>query len=149
MALQERLAADLKEAMRAGDVRRREAIRMARAAIKNAEIAKGGPLSETELLAVIAKEVRQRKESIEEFRKGNRLDLVAKEEEELKVLQLYLPQQMTREEIREAAQRVIAEVGARGPSDIGKVMPRLMAELRGRADGREVNAMVSELLGKA
>lgn len=148
MTLQERLAEDLKQAMRAGDVRRRETIRMARAAVKNAEIAKRGPLTEDEVLAVLAKEVRQRKESIEEFRKGNRPDLVAKEEEELRTLEPYLPQQMSREEIREAAQSIIAAVGAQGPADIGKVMPRLMAELKGRADGREINAVVSELLGK-
>ena len=148
MALQEKLMEDLRDAMRASDVRRREAIRMLKAAIKYAEIAKGASLSEAEELGIVSREARQRKESIEEFRKGNRLDLVAKEEEELQVLQRYLSQQMTREEIGEVAQRVIADVGAQGPSDIGKVMPRLMAELRGKADGREVNAVVSELLGK-
>jgi len=117
------------------------------AAIKNAEIARQATLEDTDILGIIAKEVRQRQESIEAFRLGNRHDLVTQEEAELAVLNEYLPRQMTREEIIAEARRVIEEVGAQGPADKGKVMPKLIAQLRGRADGREINAVVTELLG--
>ena len=144
--LKQKLMDDLKQAMRGGDKVRRSVIRLAMAAIKNAEIARQATLGDTDILGIIAKEVRQRRESIEAFRLGNRPDLVAQEEAELAVLNEYLPQQMTREEIIVAARRVIEEVGAQGPGDKGKVMPKLIAELKGRADGREINAVVTELL---
>ena len=146
-SLKDRLINDLKQAMKGGDELRRSVLRLVLAAIKNAEIAKQAELEESEVLGVIAKEARQRQESLEAFRQGNRQDLVSQEEAALAVLQEYLPKQMSREEIVEAARRVIEEVGASGPRDKGKVMPRLIAELRGRADGREINAVVSELLG--
>ena len=98
------------------------------------------------ILGIIAKEARQHQESIESFKQGNRQDLVAKEEAELAILNEYLPQQMTREEIVAEARRVIGEVGAQGPGDKGKVMPRLIAQLKGKADGREINVVVTELL---
>ena len=132
--------------MRDKDKAKVSAIRLVIAAIKNAEIARQTTLDDTDILGIIAKEARQRHESIEAFRQGNRLDLVAQEEAELNVLQGYLPQQMSREEIIAEARRVIAEVGAQGPSDKGKVMPKLIAQLKGRADGREINAIVTELL---
>ncbi len=144
--LKQKLMDDLKQAMRGGDKVRRSVIRLVMAAIKNAEIARQTTLGDTDILGVIAKEVRQRRESIEAFRLGNRPDLVAQEEAELAILSEYLPQQMTREEIIVAARRVIDEVGAQGPGDKGKVMPKLIAELKGRADGREINAVVTELL---
>ena len=146
--LKQRLADDLKQAMRGGDTVKRSAIRLLMASIKNAEIARNAVLSDADILGVIAKEVRQRQESIESFKQGNRPDLVAKEEAEKAVLQGYLPQQMTREEIVAAARQVIGEVGAQGPGDKGKVMPKLIAQLKGRADGREINAVVTELLQK-
>jgi len=146
-SLKQKLSDDLKQAMRSGETLKRSAIRMLMAAIKNAEIARQSKLEDSDILGVIAKEARQRRESIEAFKQGNRQDLVDKEEAELAVLQGYLPQQMTRAEVVEAAQKVIAEVGAGDPGDKGKVMPRLMAQLRGRADGREINEVVSELLG--
>jgi len=145
-SLKQKLTDDLKQAMRSGDKAKRSAIRLLMAAISNAEIARQAALEETDVLGIIAKEVRQRHESIEAFKQGNRQDLVAQEEAELAVLQEYLPQQMTREEIVAAARRVIEEVGAGGPADKGKVMPKLIAQLKGRADGREINAVVSELL---
>jgi len=144
--LKQKLSDDLKQAMRDGDKVKRSVIRLVMAAIKNAEIARQATLNDTDILGVIAKEVRQRHESIEAFRQGNRQDLVAQEEAELAVLTEYLPQQMTREEIIAAARQVIAEVGAQEPSDKGKVMPKLIAQLKGRADGREINAVVTELL---
>ena len=145
--LKQKLTDDLKQAMRSRDTIRRSAIRLLMAAINNAEIARQATLEDADILGIIAKEVRQRHESIEAFKQGNRPDLVAQEEAELAVLQQYLPPQMTREEIVEAARRVIAEVGAEGPGDKGKVMPKLIPQLKGRADGREINAVVSELLG--
>ena len=146
MTLQEKLMADFKKAMKGGDRVRQSVISLVRAGIKNAEIAQQKTLDDVGVLAVIAKEAKQRRESIAEFKKGNRPDLVAKEEAELTILLEYLPQQMTREEIMAAARKVIAEVGARGPADKGKVMSRLVAELKGKAEGREINAVVTEML---
>ncbi len=144
--LKQKLSDDLKQAMRAGDKVRCLVIRSVMAAVKNAEIARQADLADGDILGVIAKEVRQRHESIDAFRQGNRQDLVAEEEAELAILQGYLPRQMTREEIIAEARRVIEEVGAQGPADKGKVMPKLIAQLKGRADGREINAVVTELL---
>jgi uncharacterized protein YqeY len=144
--LKQKLTGDLKQAMKGGDTLRRSAIRLLLASINNAEIAKHAKLDDADILGIIAKEVRQHQESIESFKQGNRQDLVAKEEAEMAVLREYLPQQITREEIVEAARQVIGEVGAQGPGDKGKVMPKLIAQLKGRADGREINAVVTELL---
>ena len=144
--LKQKLGGDLKQAIRSGDKVRRSVIRLVMAAAKNAEIARQAPLDDTALLGIIAKEIRQRKESIEAFRLGKRDDLVAQEEAELAILQGYLPEQMTREEIIAEARQVIEEVGAEGLGDKGKVMPRLITQLKGRADGREINAVVTELL---
>jgi uncharacterized protein YqeY len=146
MSLKERLNSDLKDALRKGEEQRKAALRMALAALHNAEIEAGGELDESAVLGVLAREAKQRRESIEEFRKGNREDLVAREEAQLAVIDQYLPQQMSRDEIAEAARAVIAQVGASGPGDKGKVMPVLVNQLRGRADGREINAVVTELL---
>ena len=145
-SLKQKLVDDLKQALRSGNKVKCSVIRLVLAAIKNAEIARGGELDDADTLGTIAKEVRQRHESIEAFKQGDRQDLVAKEEAELTILQEYLPQQMTREEIITAARRVIEEVGAQGIGDKGKVMPKLIAQLKGRADGREINAVVTELL---
>jgi uncharacterized protein YqeY len=145
--LKQKLADDLKQALRQGEKVRLSVIRLVIAAINNAEIARQATLSDADIYGVIGKEIRQRKESIEAFKLGNRQDLVAQEEAELAILQEYLPQQMSREEIVAAARQVIGEVGAQGLSDKGKVMPRLIAQLKGRADGREINEIVTELLG--
>ena len=144
--LQEKLMADLKEAMKGGDKTRLEVIRMVRARIKNAEIAKQKSLDDSDVLDVIAKEAKQRRESITEFKKADRQDLSDKEEAELAILLEYLPQQMSREEILAAARRVIEEVGARGPGDKGKVMQNLIPQLKGKAEGRDINEVVTELL---
>ena len=144
--LKQKLADELKQAIKSGDKVRRSAIRLLLAAINNAEIARQGALEDADILGIIAKQIRQRHESIEAFKQGNRPDLVTQEEAELAVLQEYLPQQMTREEIIIAARRVIEEVGAQGLGDKSKVMPKLIAQLKGRADGRDINAVVSELL---
>jgi uncharacterized protein YqeY len=144
--LKQKLNDDLKQAMRAGDKARTSVIRLVLAAVKNTEIARQADLDDGDILGIIAKEVKQRSESIEAFRQGNRQDLVAQEEAESAILQAYLPQQMTREEIIAEARLVIDEIGAQGLADKGKVMPRLIAQLKGKADGREINAVVTELL---
>lgn len=145
--LKQKLSDDLKQALRDGDKVKRSTIRLAIAAIKNTEIARQTTLEDTDILGVIAKEIRQRQESIEAFKKGGRLDLVAQEEAEMAVLEQYMPRQMSRDEIIAEARRVIKEVGAEGIRDKGKVMPQLIARLKGRADGREINEIVTELLG--
>lgn len=146
MSLVQGLRDDLNQALKKGEKERVSTLRLLLANIGNAEIAKGGPLDEPDVLGVIAKQAKQNRESIDAFRKGNRSDLVAKEEKELTVLQEYLPRPMSPEEIAAAARQAIDEVGARGPGDKGKVMSKLMPQVKGKADGGEVNAIVSELL---
>jgi len=146
--LKQKLTDDLKQAMKGGDKVRSLVIRLVMAAIKNAEIARQATSNDADILGVIAKQARQRQESIEAFKRGNRQDLVAQEEAELAVLNEYLPRQMPREEIIAEARRVIAEVGAVGLSDKGKVMSQIIAQLKGKADGREINAVVTELLSQ-
>jgi uncharacterized protein YqeY len=148
MNLKDRLAADLKEAMRGRDERRKTAIRLVIAGVKNTEVAEGKPLDDGGVLKVISKEVRRHRESIEGFQKGRRQDLVDGEEAELAVLLSYLPPAMSREEIVKAAREAIVQAGARGPADKGKVMPVLIAQLAGRAEGREINEVVTELLAE-
>jgi uncharacterized protein YqeY len=145
--LKRKLTDDLKQALKSGDKLKCLIIRSILAAIKNAEIAKQADLEDSDILGVIAKEVRQHKESIEAFKQGERQDLVSKEEAEMAILQEYLPEQMSRDDIITAARKVIDEVGAQGPRDKGKVMGRLIPQLKGRADGKEINAIVTELLG--
>ncbi|MGD9394405.1 MAG: GatB/YqeY domain-containing protein [Dehalococcoidia bacterium] len=144
--LQQKLTDDLKQAMKAGDTVKRSVIRLVMAAVKNAEIAKQKALEDADILGVIAKEIRQRKESIEAFKEGNRPELAANEEAEMAILEAYMPAQMSRDEIVDAARQVIKEVGAESIRDKGKVMPQLIAKLKGKADGREINEVVTELL---
>jgi uncharacterized protein YqeY len=146
MSLKDKLADDLKDAIRNRQESRKTAIRMVTWAVKNAEVEKGSQLADADVIAIIGREAKRRKESIDEFGKAGRDDLVAKEEAELEVLQAYLPEQISRDEIVKAAREVIAEVGAGGPGDKGKVMPVLIGRLAGRAEGREINEVVTELL---
>jgi uncharacterized protein YqeY len=147
-ALKRKLNDDLKQAMKSGDTDKRNILRLLIAAVNNAEIAKQGPLDEGDILGLVAKEVKRHQESIDAFKQGNRPDLVAREEAEMAVLLGYLPKQMSRDEIAAAAREVIGAVGARGPGDKGKVMQQLMPKLKGRADGKAINEIVTELLGR-
>jgi uncharacterized protein YqeY len=146
--LKEQLNSDLKQALRDRDKIKASCIRLVLSAVKNAEIAKRAELEETEILGVIAKEVKQRKESIEAFKQGNRQDLVAQEEAELTILMEHLPKQISRDEIITAARKIIDEVGAQGLGDKGRVMGKLIPQLKNRAEGSEINAVVSELLSR-
>lgn len=147
MTLTEKIRSDLKQSIRKEDKVRCLVLRSLLSSIRNAEIAQQKPLDDIGIISVIEKEAKMRRESIEAFEKGNRPDLVAKEKAELSVLMEYLPKQMSREEIVAAAHKVIAELGATGPKDKGKVMSQLMPQLKGRAQGQEVSDIVSELLG--
>lgn len=148
MPLKEQLTTDLTDAMRAGDDVRKSTLRMLMSAIKNAEVAgnERKELTDDQVMQVIGKQVKQRKESIDEFQKAGRQDLVDKETAEMAVLQAYMPEQMGRDEIAAEVRKVIEEVGAKGPADKGKVMQVLMPRLSGKAEGREINAVVTELL---
>ena len=146
MGLKERLEEDLKKAMRERDVLRRSVLRLIRSEVHNEEIALQKPLDDDGIIGVLSRQVRQRRESIYEFRKGQREDLVQREEDELAVLQQYLPPQLTVEELTALAQGVIREMGAQGTGDRGKVMGRLMPQVKGKAEGSAVNEVVSKLL---
>ena len=148
MSLQEKLNTDLKAAMRARDELRMLVLRTLLSSMNYAEIAKQKKLDDGGVIEVIGKEVKQRRESIEAYEKGNRQDLADKEKAELAILQEYMPAQMGREEITSIVEKVIAEVGAKGPGDKGKVMQKLMPQVKGKADGNEVNSIVTDLLGK-
>jgi len=146
MGLKERLLEELKEAMRAKDDLKVSVIRMLRAAVVNAEKEKRRELSEDEVLEVISREVKRRVEAAEEYERAGRADLAEKERKEAEILRSYLPEQMSEEEIKELARRVIEEVGAVGRKDMGKVMGSIMPRVRGRAEGRVVSEIVRRLL---
>ena len=147
MGLKERLDEDLKKAIREQDALRRTVLRTIRSEVHNEEIALQKPLNDDDgIVGVISRQVRQRRESIYEFRKGQREDLVEREEAELAVLLGYLPPQLTPEELTALVQGVIQEMGVQGPGDKGKVMGRLMPQVKGKAEGSAVNEVVSKLL---
>ncbi len=147
MGLQEKLRDDLKVALRAHDAPRLSIIRVLLAECKNGEKACMHLLDESETIEVLKHEAKRRKESIEAFQAGKRPDLVAEEEAALAVINEYLPEPMSREAIVIAAREVIAATGASGPKDKGRVMSKLMPLVKGKADGKDVSDVVSELLG--
>jgi uncharacterized protein YqeY len=150
MSLKDRLNEDMKQAMKdkeAGKLRL-SVIRMVRATIKNVEIDRKKELSEEEVLDVLAKEVKMRRDAMEEFTKGNRLDLAQQLEQEVAILMQYLPQQLSESEVRDLVAEAVSEVGATAPKDMGKVMAVLMPKVKGRADGKLVNTIVREMLSQ-
>ncbi len=146
MSLKEQLQSDVKDAMRQGDKQRRDTLRLVLSSLHNAEIEARDELDDDGVLAVLNKEAKQRRESIEEFRKGDREEKALEEEAELAVISSYLPEALSHEDVVAAAKEVIQESGASTMKDIGKVMPALMQRLQGRADGREASEVVRELL---
>ena len=148
MTLRDRLTEDMKQAMKdkeAGKLKL-SVIRMVRSAAKNIEIDRHKELDDNELLEVVAKEVKMRKDSLEEFRKANRPDLLAALEQEIAILMEYLPEQMTEAEVRRLVTQAVTDAQASSPKDMGKVMALLMPKVKGRADGKLVNSLVKELL---
>ena len=148
MLLTQTIQQEMTAAMRAGDAGRRDALRLLIAAFQNARIAAGHELDDDEAIRVLQREAKQRRESIVEYERAARDDLVQREQEELAVIETYLPQALTEAEIEELARAVVAEVGASSPSDLGRVLRPLMARVAGRADGRRVNELVRGLLGE-
>jgi uncharacterized protein YqeY len=146
MDLKGTLTEDYKKAMKAGDKIKVSTIRLVLAGVKNEEINKRDELTEDELLTVLAREARKRKESIEEFGKGGRQDLVDKEKSELSIIESYMPEQLSEDEVSDMIDKVIKEVGATSGADLGKVMGKLMPLLKGKADGKKVNQIVRQRL---
>ena len=149
MNLPERIDTDVKEAMRAKDAMKLGVLRMLKAALKNAAIEKGGAdaeMSDADVAQVIRKQVKQRQDSIESFEKGGRAELAAKEKEEMSILQSYLPQAMSADELAKTVGETIAEVGATSKAQMGAVMKALQAKVAGRADGKALSAEVQRQL---
>ncbi|MBR1760133.1 MAG: GatB/YqeY domain-containing protein [Schwartzia sp.] len=150
MTLKDKLTADMKDAMKAKEAgkQRLSVIRLVRGAVRQQEIDGKKELSDEDVLAVISKEVKQRRDSIEDFQKGGRDDLVAEAEAEIAILMEYLPEQLSEDEVRSLVKEAVAKSGATSPKDMGKVMKELMPKVKGRADGKLVNGIVKEFLAQ-
>ena len=146
MSLIQRFNDELKVALKASNGIKVSVLRMAKAAVKNKEIEKGGELTDDEVVAVLSSMVKQRRESVEQFTKAQRADLAAKEEEEIAILHSYLPQQLSHQELDRIIVDALRESGAKNVQDIGKVMRILMPRVKGAADGKYINKRVRELL---
>jgi uncharacterized protein YqeY len=146
MSLSEKIASDFNSALKSGDKVRVAILRMVKSAIKNREIEKGESLGDDEIEGVFRSFVKRAKESIEQFSAAGRTDLVEKEKSELAIIQEYLPRQLSEDETREIIRSVIAETGAAGPRDMGKVMKAVMAKGKGQIDGKLANTLLKEML---
>jgi len=146
MNLSERLNEDMKQAMKSQDKFKLSTIRMVRATIKNLEIDLKRPLNDNEVLDILSREIKQRKDALQEFEKAGRDDLAANVKAEAEIIAEYLPEQLSEEEIKVIVQQTIQETGATSKADIGKVMSALMPKVKGRADGKLVNQAVQQLL---
>ncbi|MNZ90884.1 Yqey-like protein [compost metagenome] len=146
MNLSDRLTDDMKKAMKDQDKFKLTVIRMMRASVKNLEIDLKRPLDDNEVLDILSREIKQRKDSLQEFKKAGRDDLVADLAAEIEIISQYLPEQLTEEEIQEIVTQTIHELGASSKADMGKVMSALLPKTKGRADGKLVNQFVQQLL---
>jgi uncharacterized protein len=149
VSLHDRIQSDIAVAMRGGDGLRRDVLRMVSSAAYNVEKRQGRPLTDDEYLAVLSREVKTRRESVEAFRSGGREDLAAKEEAEIVILGDYLPQALTEAEVADLVREGIAATGASSARDMGKVMGWLAPRTRGRADGKRVSELVVQALASA
>jgi len=148
MGLKEQLKSDVTAAMKSGDKERRDVLRMLMAAIKQTEIDDRVELDDQGVQKVLTKQAKQRRESIADYEKAGRDELVAEEKAELVYIEAYLPQMMSREEVEKIASAIVADLGVTGPKAMGQVMGKLMPQVKGKADGRIVNEVVRELLSK-
>ena len=148
MSLRTRISDDVKQAMRAGDTRRRDALRLLLAALKQKEVDERKDLGDADVIAIVAKLIKQRQEAITQFDRGGRSDLSDQEKYELGVLQTYMPSAMSDDEIESAVGTAIAQSGAKSPADMGKVMALLKSALSGRADMAKVSALVKSKLAQ-
>ena len=147
MSIKEQLTADMKEARKANDKDRRAVIRLARGAVRQAEIDGGHTeLDDEGVIGVLSKEVKMRRDSLEELQKGDREDLVAKTQAEIDVLMHYVPAQLSEDEVKKLVADAVAQTGAQTQKDMGKVMGLLMPKVKGRADGKMVNTLVRSML---
>ncbi len=146
MSLKKQLMNDLKESMKSKNKIKKNVITMVRSAIKQREVDERIELDDQDIIGIISKQVKQKKDSIEEFRKGNRDDLVLATEKEIEILMNYLPKQLTEEEIENIVKQVVEEVGANSMKDMGKVMSNIMPQVKGKADGSIVNKKVRQYL---
>lgn len=146
MDLMEMFYSDYKTALKAGDKLKVSTLRLVLSECKNAEIARKAPLGHEEIIAVLTREARKRKEAIDGFTRGGRTDLADKESTELSIIEAYLPKRLSEEELRRMAEDVVRGLGASSPKDLGEVMSELMPRLKGRADGGQVNLMVRRML---
>lgn len=146
MSLKERLMADLKDAMKNKDKLRKDVITMVRAAIKQKEVDERVELDDADIENIISKQLKEKKSSIEEFKKGNRQDLVNQTNAEIEILLKYLPEQLSDEELKEIIKKVIDENEITSMKDIGKLMKNVMPLIKGKADGKQVNIIAKELL---
>ena len=148
MTSKQQLQDDLKDAMRAQDEVRKRTLRLALTSIKIKEVEVGGQLTDADVAAVLQKEAKQRRETLDELNQVDRPDLAAAQQAELEILEAYLPQQLSREELEELARQAIADVNAESPGDMGQVMRVLMPQVKGRADGKLVSQVVREQLSQ-
>lgn len=148
MTLKEQIEKDFIEAYKAKDELKTSVLRMIKSSVKNKEIANGKDLGDTELAELIAKEIKQRRDSSEQYKAGDRAELAEKEDEEIKILANYMPEQMPEDEIAKIVDEAIAKTGANNPADMGKVMGAIMPQVKGKADGTLVSNMVKTKLSK-
>ncbi|MCL4264079.1 MAG: GatB/YqeY domain-containing protein [Anaerolineae bacterium] len=147
MTLKEQLTDELKIAMRAGNVARRDTIRLLQAAVKQEEIDRQVTLDDAGVQAVLQKQAKQRRESMTDYEKAGRADLVAEEQAQLAIIETFLPQMMSQAEVEQLARQAIAELGVTDAKGMGQVMAKLMPQVKGKADGRMVNEVVRSLIG--
>jgi len=146
MSLREKINQDLKEAMKAKDVEKRDALRLLTSAFKQIEVDERKELSDDDVIKIIQKQVKSRNDSIDQYKKADRQDLVDKEQSEIDVYEVYLPKQLSDDELSDAVKAIISNVGAESMKDMGKVMGNASKELAGKADGKRINECVKKLL---